>query len=45
MCMRALQYDGKIILIDCYFEIRVCFHPYYNMTLGFKPLGLVVVLF
>jgi hypothetical protein len=22
-----------------YFEIRVYFHPYYNMTLGFKSLG------
>jgi hypothetical protein len=43
--MRALQSEGMIILIYSYFEIRVYFHPYYNMTLGFKPLGLVVVLF
>jgi hypothetical protein len=45
VCMRALQSEDKIILIYSYFEIRVYFHPYYNMTLGFKPLGLVVVLF
>ena len=44
-CMRALQSEGKIILIYSYFEIRVYFHPYYDMTLGFKPLGLVVALF
>jgi hypothetical protein len=45
VCMRALQSEGKIILLYSYFEIRVYFHPYYNMTLGFKPLGLVLVLF
>ncbi len=45
VCMRALQSEGKIILIYSYFEIRVYFHPYYDMTLGFKPLGLVVALF
>ncbi len=45
VCMPALQSEGKIILIYSYFEIRVCFHPYYDMTLGFKPLGLVVALF
>jgi hypothetical protein len=45
MCMRALQSEGKIILIYSYSEIRVYFHPYYDMSLGFKPLGLVVVLF
>ncbi len=33
VCMRALQSEGKIILIYSYFEIRVCFHPYYDMTL------------
>jgi hypothetical protein len=44
VCMRALQSEGKIILIYSYFEIRVYFHPYYNMTLGFKSLGLVLVL-
>jgi hypothetical protein len=43
--MRALQSEGKIILIFSYFEIRVYFHPYYDMTLEFKPLGLVVALF
>jgi hypothetical protein len=43
--MRALQSEGMIILIYRYFEIRVYFHPYYNMTLGFKSLGLVMVLF
>jgi hypothetical protein len=43
--MRALQSEGKIILIYSYFEIRACFHSYYDMTLGFKPLGLVVALF
>jgi hypothetical protein len=41
--MRALQSEGKIILIYGYFEIWVYFHPYYDMTLGFK--GLVVALF
>ncbi len=45
MCMRALQSEGKIILIYSYFEIRAYFHPYYDMTLRFKSLGLVVVLF
>ncbi len=45
LCMHALQSEGKIILIYSYFEIRVYFHPYYNMTLGFRPLGLAVVLF
>ena len=44
-CMRALQSEGKFILIYSYFEIRVYFHPYYDMTLGFKSLGLVMVLF
>jgi hypothetical protein len=43
--MRALQSEGKIILIHSYLEIRIYFHPYYDMTLGFKPLGLVMVLF
>jgi hypothetical protein len=43
--MRALQSEGKIILIYSYFEIRVYFHPYYDMALGFEPLGLVVALF
>jgi hypothetical protein len=43
--MRALQSEGKIIIIFSNFEIRVYFHPYYNMTLGYKSLGLVVVLF
>ncbi len=43
--MRALQSEGKIFLIYSYFEIRVYFHPYYDMTLGFKPLGLVLPLF
>jgi hypothetical protein len=43
--MRALQSEGKIILTYIYFEIRVYFHPCYDMTLGFTPLGLVVVLF
>ncbi len=28
-----------------YLEIRVYFHPYYDMALGYKSLGLVVVLF
>ncbi len=28
VCMRALQSEGKIILIYSYFEIRVYFHPY-----------------
>ncbi len=37
--------EGKFILIYSYFDIRVYFHPDYNMTLGFKSLGLVVVLF
>jgi hypothetical protein len=45
VCMRALQSEGKIILIYSYFEIRVNYHLYYNMTLGFKSLGLFVVLF
>ncbi len=45
VCMRALQSEGNILLIYRYFEIRVYFHPYYDMTLGFKPLGLVVALF
>ncbi len=43
--MRALQSEGKIILIYSYFEIKEYFNPYYDMTLGFKPLGLVGVLF
>jgi hypothetical protein len=43
-CMRALQSEGKIILIYSYFDIRVSFHPYYNMTLEFTFLGLVLVL-
>jgi hypothetical protein len=43
--MHELQSEGKFILIYSYFEIRVYFHPYYNMTLGFKSLGLVMVLF
>jgi hypothetical protein len=42
--MHALQFEGKIILIYSYFEIRVYFHPYYDMTIGYKPLVLVVVL-
>jgi hypothetical protein len=42
----ALQSEGRIILINSHFiELRVYFHPYYDMTLGFKSLGLVVVLF
>jgi hypothetical protein len=41
--MCALQSEGKIILIYSYFEIRV--HPYYDMTLRYKSLGLVVALF
>ncbi len=45
VCMRALQSDGKIILTYSYFEISVYLHPYYDMALGFKSLGLVVVLF
>ncbi len=45
VCMHALQSEGKIILIYSYFGIRVYFHPYYDMTLGFKTFGLVVVLF
>ncbi len=45
VCMHALQSEGKIILIYSYFEIRVYFHPYYDMTLGFKPLDLVMALF
>jgi hypothetical protein len=44
VCMRALQSEGKIILIYSYFEIRVLFHPYYDVTLGFTSLGLVLVL-
>jgi hypothetical protein len=43
--MHALQSEGKIILIYSYFEIRVYFHPYYDMTLGYKSVGLVVVIF
>jgi hypothetical protein len=43
--MRALQSEGKIIIIYSYFEIWVYFHPYYDMTLGFKSLGIVVALF
>ena len=45
VCMRALQSEGKIILIYSYFEIRVYFHPYYDMTLGYKSLGLAMALF
>jgi hypothetical protein len=42
----ALQSESRIILVYSYFiEFRVYFQPYYNMTLGFKSLGLVVVLF
>jgi hypothetical protein len=33
--MHALQSEGKIILIYSYFEIRVYFHPYYDMTSGY----------
>ena len=41
----ALQSKGKIILIYSYFvEFRVYFNPYCDMTLGFKSLGLVLVL-
>ncbi len=41
---RALQSEGEIILIYSYFiEFGVYFHPYHNMTLGFKSLGLVMV--
>jgi hypothetical protein len=43
--MRALQSEGKFILIYGFFGIGVYFHPYYDMTLGFKSMGLVVVLF
>jgi hypothetical protein len=43
--MCALQYEGKFILIYPYFEKWVCFHPYYDMTLGPESLGLVVVPF
>jgi hypothetical protein len=43
--MRALQSEGNIILIYSYFEIRVYFHPNYDITLVFKPLGLVMALF
>jgi hypothetical protein len=32
--MHALQSEGNFILIYSYFEIRVYFHPYYNMTFG-----------
>ncbi len=40
-----MQSEGKTILIYSYFvEFRVFFHPYYDMSLGFKSLGLVVVL-
>jgi hypothetical protein len=43
---RAMKSEGRIILIYSYFiELRVYFHPYYNMTLEFKSLGLVTVLF
>ncbi len=31
--VRALQSEGKFILIYSYFDTRVYFHPYYNMTL------------
>ncbi len=45
VCRRALQTEGKIILIYCNFvEFRVYYCPYYDMTLGFKSLGLVMVL-
>ncbi len=43
--MHVLQSEGKIILIYSYFEIRVYVYPYYDMTLGYKSLGLVLVLF
>ncbi len=43
--MRALQSEGKFILIYSYFDIKVNFHIYYNMALGFKSLGLVMVPF
>ncbi len=43
--MCALQSEGKFILIYSYFDIRVYFHPYYDMTLGFKSLGLVMLPF
>jgi hypothetical protein len=43
--MCALQSEDKIILIYSYFDVRVYFHPYYHMTLGYKSLGLVVALF
>jgi hypothetical protein len=43
--MHTLQSEGKIILIYSYFEIRAYFHPYYDMTLGFESMGLVVALF
>jgi hypothetical protein len=43
--VRALQSEGKFILIYSYFDMRVYFHPYYDMTLGLKSLGLVMVLF
>jgi hypothetical protein len=43
--MHALQSEGKFILIYSYFEKRVYFHPYYDMTLGHESLGLVVVPF
>jgi hypothetical protein len=43
--MHKLQSEGKFILMYSYFDIRVYFHPYYNMTLGFKSLDLVVVQF
>jgi hypothetical protein len=42
--MHALQSEGMVILIYSYFEIRVYFHPYYNMPLGYKSLDLVMVL-
>jgi hypothetical protein len=45
VCRHALQSEGKIILVYGYFvEFRVHFHPYYDVTLGFKSLGLVMVL-
>jgi hypothetical protein len=43
--MRALQSEGKVILIYSYFEKKVYFHSYYDMILGFKFLGVVMVLF
>jgi hypothetical protein len=43
--MPAFQSESKFILIYSCFEIRVYFHPYYDMTLGYKSLGLAMVLF